>query len=81
MVSISGRKLSGLSTMHVQNLMSDCTKGTGETKIDLVICRSETNAKDVHLKNRREKFSAETYLSDMNGHEIGSNEFASVALK
>ncbi|XP_037051365.1 uncharacterized protein LOC119085171 isoform X1 [Bradysia coprophila] len=79
-VSISGRKLSGLSVMQVQNLLSDCTKGTGETKVDLVICRSETNAKDVHIKDRR-KFSAESYLSDMNGHEIGSNEFASVALK
>lgn len=79
-VSISGRKLSGLSVMQVQNLMCDCTKGPGETKIDLVICRSETNAKDAHISDRY-KFSAESYLSDMNGHEIGSNEFASVALK
>lgn len=79
-VSISGIKLSGLPAMQVQNLMADCTKVTGESKVDLVICRAETNAKDVHIKDRR-KFSAESYLNDLNGHEIGSNEFASVALK
>jgi len=66
--------------MEVQNLMMDCTKGAGETKIDLVICRSDTNFKEIQIKDKR-KHTTESYLSDMNGYEIGNSDFASIALK
>lgn len=66
--------------MEVQHLMTDCTKGTGETNIDLVICRSDANFKEIHIKDKR-KHSADSYLSDMNGYEIGNSDFASIALK
>ncbi len=66
--------------MQVQSLLQDCTKGTGETKIDLVICRSDTNDNDVQIKDGRKR-SADSYLSDMNGLEIGNSDFASIALK
>lgn len=79
-VSILGTTLRSLSMMEVQNLMTDCTKGTGETNIDLVICRSDTNFKDIQIKDKR-KHSADSYLSDMNGYEIGNNDFASIVLK
>lgn len=79
-VSILGRKLGELSMMQVQRLMVDCTNGTGQTKIDLVICRSDTNLKDAQTKDGR-KHSADSYLSDFNGHGIGNNNFASIALR
>lgn len=77
-VSILGTRLSGLSAMQVQNLMMDCTKRTGE--IDVVICRSDTNVTDIHIKDKR-KHSVDSYLSDMNGFEIGNSDFASIALR
>lgn len=79
-VSILGTSLRGLSVMEVQCLLTNCTKGTGEANIDLVICRSGTNFKDIQINDKR-KHSADSYLSDMNGFEIGNNEFASIALK
>lgn len=76
-----GTRLSGLSEMQVQNLMTDCTKGTGETAIDLVICRPDTNVTDSHSKKNEPKHSAVSYLSDMNGFEIGNSDFTSIVLK
>lgn len=66
--------------MQVQNLMANCTKVTRETNIEFVICRSDTNDKDIHIKDTR-KHSTVSYLSDMNGFEIGNSSFASIALK
>lgn len=76
-----GTRLSGLSVMQVQNLLTECTKGTGDTNIDLVICRSDANnVQDMHIKDKR-KQSVGSYLSDMNGFEIGNGDFASIVLK
>ncbi|KAJ6643746.1 PDZ domain-containing protein 2 [Pseudolycoriella hygida] len=76
-VSIMGCKLCSLYTSQVQDLMISCTEKAGESNADLVISRSVTSEKSIHIRYNREH-SSESYLE---GYEMSRSEFASIALK
>ncbi|KAJ6646506.1 PDZ domain-containing protein 2, partial [Pseudolycoriella hygida] len=76
-VSILGTKLSCLSVMEVQKLMTDCINKTGN--FDLLFCQSD-NDKSIQIKDKR-KHSAESCFGDLKRYEDFNNEFATIALK